>query len=85
MVVAALFVLGIPLILVALLAVAFVVVAVANMGWALALFMPLVVVGGAALLLYCVDRVKRLVLANNAQECWDPAHEDPAVAESMAI
>jgi hypothetical protein len=89
MAVAALFVLGIPLILIALLATAFFVAAIANMGWAMGwtmvLFMPLVVLGGAALLLCCVDFLKRRVLADHPQQCWAPSLEDASADESMAI
>lgn len=75
MVIATLFVLGIPCILLLSLGVAFLTIAVADMVWLMVLTMPLVVAGGAAGLLYCVDLMKRHILAENPQQCWNAALE----------
>ena len=80
MVIATLFVLGIPVILAALLGVAFLTVGVAGMVWLPALFMPSIVAGGAVGLLYCVDVMKRHILAQHPQQCWDPAREVEGMA-----
>ncbi|HTU18483.1 MAG TPA: hypothetical protein VMG10_10520 [Gemmataceae bacterium] len=80
MVVATLFVLGIPLILAILFGVSFLIVGIAGLWWLPAVTIPSVVIGGSMGLLYCVDLMKRHILAELPQQCWDPALE----AEGMA-
>lgn len=80
MVIATLFVLGIPLILVLLLGVALLTVGVAGIVWLPIFTMPVLVIVGSMALLYCVDLMKRHILAEHPQQCWNPA----LVAEGMA-
>lgn len=80
MVIATLFVLGIPLILVILLGVVLLTVGVAGIMWLPVLTMPVLVIAGSMALLYCVDVIKRHVLAQHPQQCWNPAMD----AEGMA-